>query len=41
MSKRFILSLAALLACAAHSSAQAVPSACAGLAGQQLNLDVE
>ena len=41
MSKRFILSLAALLACAAHSTAQAVPSACAGLAGQQLNLDVE
>lgn len=41
MSKRFILSLAALLACAVHSAAQAIPSACAGFAGQQLNLDVE
>ncbi|QRY81647.1 type II and III secretion system protein family protein [Pseudomonas sp. PDNC002] len=41
MSKRFILSLTALLACTAHSAVQAVPSACAGLAGQQLNLDVE
>ncbi|AGI23045.1 putative type II secretion system protein [Pseudomonas sp. ATCC 13867] len=41
MSKRFVLSLAALLACAVHSAAQAVPSACAGFAGQQLNLDVE
>lgn len=41
MSKRFILPLAALLACAVHSAAQAVPSACAGFADQQLNLDVE
>lgn len=41
MSKRFILPLVALLACAVHSAAQAVPSACAGFAGQQLNLDVE
>ncbi|MGC4012248.1 MAG: type II and III secretion system protein family protein [Pseudomonas sp.] len=41
MSKRFILPLVALLACAAHSAAQAVPSACAGFADQQLNLDVE
>ncbi|MDH1007635.1 type II and III secretion system protein family protein [Pseudomonas nicosulfuronedens] len=41
MSKRFILPLIALLACAVHSAAQAVPSACAGFADQQLNLDVE
>lgn len=41
MSKRFILSLAAALACVLHSTAQAVPSACAGFAGQQLSLDVE
>ncbi|MBD9503087.1 type II and III secretion system protein family protein [Pseudomonas sp. BGr12] len=41
MSKRFILPLVALLACAVHSAAQAVPSACAGFADQQLNLDVE
>lgn len=41
MSKRFILPLFALLACAVHSVAQAVPSACAGFADQQLNLDVE
>jgi len=41
MSKRFILSLAALLACAVHSAAQAIPSACAGFAGQQLHLDVQ
>ncbi|MCJ1885021.1 type II and III secretion system protein family protein [Pseudomonas sp. LA21] len=41
MSKRFILSLAALLACAVHSAAQAVPSACAGFAGRQLNLDIQ
>ncbi|MCP8464702.1 type II and III secretion system protein family protein [Pseudomonas sp. ZM23] len=41
MSKRFILSLAVLLACAVHASAQAVPSACAGFAGQQLTLDLE
>ncbi|MFV3330504.1 type II and III secretion system protein family protein [Pseudomonas sp. NY15437] len=41
MSKRFILTLAALLACAVHAAAQAVPSACAGFADQQLNLDVE
>ncbi|MEP9317981.1 type II and III secretion system protein family protein [Pseudomonas sp. LABIM340] len=41
MSKRFILPLVAMLACAVHSAAQAVPSACAGFADQQLNLDVE
>ncbi|MFR0693662.1 type II and III secretion system protein family protein [Enterobacterales bacterium AE_CKDN230030158-1A_HGKHYDSX7] len=41
MSKRFILSLTALLACTLHSAVQAAPSACAGFAGQQLNLDVE
>ena len=41
MSKRFILPLVATLACAVHSAAQAVPSACAGFADQQLNLDVE
>lgn len=41
MSKRFILSLAALLACAVHTAAQAVPSACAGFAGQQLSFDLE
>lgn len=41
MSKRFILPLVAVLACAVHSAAQAVPSACAGFADQQLNLDVE
>lgn len=41
MSKRFVLPLVVLLACAVHSAAQAVPSACAGFAGQQLNLDVE
>ncbi|WP_152220832.1 type II and III secretion system protein family protein [Pseudomonas sp. SCB32] len=41
MSKRFILSLAALLACAVHSAAQAIPSACAGFAGRQLNLDIQ
>ncbi|WP_448679438.1 type II and III secretion system protein family protein [Pseudomonas nicosulfuronedens] len=41
MSKRFILPLVAMLACAVHSAAQAVPSACAGFADQQLNLEVE
>lgn len=41
MSKRFLFPLVALLACALHSTAQAVPSACAGFADQQLNLDVE